>query len=203
MTVQLHLTMKKGKMPLRGEDYLWSLMMERHEAGNTFTVAEIHRLSATTVQTVREFMERLSRGGFIEPVATPPVQSWRVAKPQAETPRVRKDGSLIESAGVVQCLWNGMRSHFKLGFNVVDLAVFCSTDDVKIAIASAEAYVRHLAKAGYLIKLQTGSKGTAIWRLDPAMNTGPAAPMLLKTKVVFDPNKGDIIGAAEAEEVLA
>jgi len=198
MSMQLHLTMKKGKMPLRGEDYLWSLMMERHDAGETFTIAEIHRLSSTTVQTVREFVERLFRGHFLEAVPGAPVQSFRVAKPQAETPRVRKDGSLVEGAGAAQCMWNAMRSAFRNGFDVIDLATFAATDDVPITLATAQVYVRTLAKAGYLIKLNK-----TIWRLDPSRNTGPHAPMLLKTKLVYDPNKGDIIGAAEAEEVLA
>ncbi len=203
MSMQLHLTMKKGKMPLRGEDYLWSLMMERHDADQTFTVADIRLKSSAAEPTVREFIGRLLRGGLIKGVPTPPVQSYRVAKPQAETPRVRKDGSLIESAGAAQCMWNAMRTAFRTGFDAIDLVSFASTDDVPITLGTAQGYIKSLSKAGYLLKLTNGSKPTQIWRLDPSMNTGPRAPMLLKTKLVFDPNRGDIIGAAEAEEVLA
>lgn len=198
MSMQLHLTMKKGKMPLRGEDYLWSLMMEHHEAGETFTVADIRLKSSAAEPTVREFMGRLLRGGLIKGVPTPPVQSYRVAMPQAETPRVRKDGSIIESAGAAQCMWNAMRTAFRNGFDAIDLATFAATDDVPITLSTAQGYIKRLSTAGYLIRLER-----KLWRLDPAMNTGPKAPMILKTKLVFDPNKGDIIGAAEAEEVLA
>ena len=178
-------------------------MMHFHEVNQTFTVSEVRAVSSAAEPTIREFMMRLSRAGFITPVATPPVQSWRVAKPQAETPRVRKDGSIIESAGAAQCMWNGMRTLFQQGFDAIDLAGYASTDEVKITLSAAQLYIKRLAAAGYLIKLQKGSSATALWRLDPARNTGPHAPMILKTQLLFDPNKGDIVGAAEAEEVLA
>ncbi len=203
MSMQLHLTMKKGKMPLRGEDYLWSLMMETHETGDIFSVRSIQQRSSASEPTVREFIGRLLRGRFIEQRIERPEIWFAVAKPQAETPRVRKDGSLIESAGAAQCMWNAMRTLFQQGFDAIDLAGYASTDEVKITLSAAQLYIKRLAAAGYLIKLQKGSSATALWRLDPARNTGPHAPMILKTQLLFDPNKGDIIGAAEAEEVLA
>ena len=203
MSMQLHLTMKKGKMPLRGEDYLWSLMMERHEVDRSFTVADIRLKSSAAEPTVREFMGRLLLGGFIQAIAAPPVQSYMVAKPQAETPRVRKDGSIIESAGAAQCMWNAMRTAFRTGFNALDLVSFASTDEVDVTLPVALTYIKKLNAAGYLIVITRRAAAYTVWRLDPAMNTGPKAPMILKTQLVFDPNKGDIIGAAEAEEVLA
>ena len=200
MSMQLHLTMKKGKMPLRGEDYLWSLIME---TGKTFTIADIRRMSSASEPTIREFVKRLIAGGFVECIPTIPVVRYRVAKPQAETPRVRKDGSIIESAGAAQCMWNAMRTAFRTGFNALDLVSFASTDEVDVTLPVAQTYIKKLNAAGYLLVIKRRSAAYTVWRLDPAMNTGPKAPMILKTQLVYDPNKGDIIGAAEAEEVLA
>jgi hypothetical protein len=201
MSMTLHLTMRKGKKPLFGEDYLWSLMMDCHELGKTFTIRHLRDMSSAREQTIRKFVQRLHRAGFVQETASSPIKSYSVSKPQAEAPRVRADGSVIESSGAAQCMWNGMRTAFRQGFHATDLVGFASTDEVKITFQAARLYIRHLAEAGYLIKLERGPVETALWRLDPSMNSGPKAPLILKTKMIFDQNKGDIVGAAEAEEV--
>lgn len=62
----------------------------------------------------------------------------------------------------------------------------------------------HLSRAGYLQVLRQASpKVQQIWRLKSSMNTGPNPPKILRTKVVYDANRKEIMGRPVAEECAA
>ncbi|MBB3947249.1 hypothetical protein GGQ73_003215 [Rhizobium skierniewicense] len=202
----LQLTMKKGQRPVRGEDHYWSVMLEKSRTGTAFTARDIFEQSNANMDTIREFIKRLVKAGFLAKAGTLPnkAETFSVAKVQAATPRVRRDGTVIETVTATQCMWNAIRNTFRTGFTVADLVRWASTDDTRITTRFAAAYIDHLNKSGYLIPLMTDGMagGEAMWKLDPSKNTGPLTPMILRAKIVFDQNRNEVVGGAPAEELL-
>jgi len=207
MSLVLALKVRKGKPPLRGNDHFWAVIMSRHRCGKTFSVRDIREASAVNDGAVRDFVGRLEKAGLIERVATAPLVmdvAYRPLVIQSAAPRVRRDGSVIESQPATRCMWNLMRGPVgRGGFTYRDLVAWGQTDETPISANTAKSYIQMLRAAGYLIQIDPGKPGTpAIWRLDPAMNTGPKAPMILRARLVFDPNRQEVFGPAEAEEAL-
>lgn len=206
MSIVLQITARKGKPVRRGIDHYWSIMMDREMADETFTVGEILLLSEASRSDVNDFVRRLMAAGIIRQthVGEDGEAVYKVAIRQAATPRVRRDGSVIEGASRQQCLWNAIRSPaMRQGFTIDDLVAWGSTDNVALKRATVSSYVLVIAAAGYLIKLDPGRPGRlTVWRLDPSMNTGPLPPKILRTKVVYDPNRAAIMGEAFGTEEI-
>lgn len=209
MSIILSLKMaSKGKPVLRGHDHFWSVIMERHRAGQTFSVRDIDLASNTAIETVRDYVRRLEKARLIEAVEASPTFVDTRYQPQviqSASPRVRRDGTVIESQPATQCMWNMMRGPVgRNGFTYLDIVRCSQTDETSITTATARSYIQMLAAAGYLIVITAAKPRTpGLWKLDPKMNTGPQAPMILRTKVVFDPNRQEVFGSSEAEEVMA
>lgn len=208
MSLVLALKVRKGGAPRRGNDHFWSVIMDHHRAGTTVSVREIQNASDDANGAVRDFVMRLEKAGLVERVAPAPLAvdvAYRPLVIQSAAPRVRRDGSIIESQPATRCMWNLMRGPVgRGGFTYRDLVHWGQTDETPISTNTAKSYIQMLRGAGYLLQVDPGKPGTpATWRLDPAMNTGPQAPMILRTKLVFDPNRQEVFGPAEAEEVLS
>ncbi len=206
MSIVLHLRHDKAKRILRGAQHYWDTIMSRHRAGEPFSIRMIDAASNANLAATREFVTRLHKAGIlevVEPAASTIDTLFRPTVIQSVAPRVRRDGVVIESQPGTRCMWNLMRSPMaRSGFTYRDLVHWGSTDETRIKPGSAKAYIGALAVAGYLICLDRGRPGTpATWRLDPRHNTGPEAPMILRTKLVFDPNKREVVGPCEAAEV--
>lgn len=195
----------KPKRPvLRGHEHFWSVIMERHRAGCTFSAQDIDDASNASDSTVRDFVRRLVAGGLVElvePGAHPIHHRYRPLIVQSAAPRVRRDGSVIESLPASQCMWNLMRGPLgSKGFSYRDLMHWGRTDETTITASYAKSFIKLLHRAGYLIQLDAGNpRKPATWRLAPKMNSGPRAPMILRTKLVYDPNRLEVVGPAEAE----
>jgi hypothetical protein len=82
-------------------------------------------------------------------------------------------------------MWNAIR--MLPSFSGRELAYFASTDTVVVAIGTARAYVRLLAKAGYLRREKER------YYPIPGKVKGPKAPMIQRLKTVFDPNINEIV----------
>ena len=96
-------------------------------------------------------------------------------------------------------MWNVIRKG-RL-FHARELAVQASTDEVKVEHETAKRYVRELESAGYLSVRDPGAgRKPRIYMLKPGHNTGPRPPAILRAKVVWDRNKGEIMGRVLAEE---
>lgn len=202
MSIVLKLTAKKGKPILRGCDHFWSQMMSYALTDASFGIAEIFDNSNAHRTNIVDFVRRLEKAGFIEPIPLIEPQRWIVRIKQRSTPKVRRDGSVIVGASKQQAMWNTMRSPVsRTGFTASDIMAWGSTDDMRIARDTAKSYIAYLANAGYLIQLAPGGPNKlALWRLAPAMNTGPLPPMVLRTRVVFDQNRHEVVGESTAEE---
>jgi len=201
MSAILRLSIKGTRPVLRGWDHYWSVIMDFAMCDTPFSAHDINARSDARRSDIRDFLKRLKLAGFIEETGEDPV-AFRVLKKQSATPRVRRDGSVIEGAGCNQAMWNLMRGPVgRSGFTADDLEKLASTDDVRVSKANAKSYIQRLNGAGYLILRQKGGpQKLAVWALLPDMNSGPVAPKVLRSHMIFDPNKQEIVGETLAEE---
>jgi len=203
MPIFLPLAIKKGLPIRRGHDHYWSVIMDIADQGHPITVDGIHARSSADRRSIATFVRKLEKAGLIKPLASG--IGYQAVVKQSSAPRLRGDGTVIESQPARRCMWNYMRGPLaRSGFSAVDLVNWSQTDETRIVLASANGYVRYLFDAGYLILLKAGKPGSpALYRLDPKMIKGPEAPMILQSKFVYDPNSKEIYGDATAEEVVA
>lgn len=206
MSIVLKLTAEKSAPPKRGIDHYWSVIMGRDLQGLPFSGRDIFEVSNTQRSDINDFLRRLEKAAVIERLADIDERgeiTYRAVVRQSATPKVRRDGTVVESASKQKCMWNTMRSPTsRQGFTATDIVIWGSTDETVIKLTAAKSYITMLAKAGYLTEIMKGSPGKlSMWRLAPDMNTGPLPPMILRTKLVFDQNRHSVMGPVVAEEV--
>ncbi len=204
MPISLKLKAQKGPPIRRGVDHYWKMMMDAAIADQAFSARDIANKSDGHVGPITSFIKRLVLGGFVSVEATSStLPTYRVLLKQSATPKVREDGSVVPGVIKQAAMWNAIRSpSCRSGFTALDIAYLGSTDDSQIPFETARSYIALLAKAGYLMQVEKGSKGQkTMWRLLPHMNTGPAYPMALMTKVIFDQNRGEVVGETSFSEV--
>lgn len=201
MSIILPLTVKKGQPIRRGDDDIWSVIMEMDQQGQPITLDGIHARCNADRRDIAGFVRRLEKAGVLGPLA----KGYKLLVRQSSTPRLRCDGSRIESQPARRCMWNYMRGPMaRNGFCARDLVHWSQTDETRITPGLANGYISRLLEAGYLILLSPAKRGSPAWyRLDPKMIKGPDAPMILQSMFVFDPNIQDIQGDATAVEVMA
>lgn len=194
-----------GKPVLRGQDHYWEVIRELDRKG-PWSVTDIFQQSNSAHRSaIWEYVKRLIAGRVaFEDESSPKGTLFRLFQPQpASAPTLRRDGSKgIQGRGQIQ-MWNVIRGPIaREGFTFKDVAMYGSTEEVQIPAAAAKNYVHHLAQAGYLLCVRKGRPGyPAIWRMKPAMNTGPKPPLVLRTQIVFDQNRGEAVGPIVAREV--
>lgn len=212
MTIQLELRVSNGKPVLRGHDHYWSVIRDIGKE-NPFTLAEVAaRSNDPTNKSIGDFLGRLAKAGYVEVLSTeygPTARGgsvaryvYRLVRRPIATPIINRDGSIGTQGLANAQMWNAIRSLKQ--FDKRELSLAATTAEVQVAINTALAYARHLANAGYLIVVRQGKSTTStIWRLKPSMNTGPEAPRILKSKMVYDVNRRAIMGNPIAEECAA
>lgn len=205
MSAVLELTIADSKPILRGHDHWWSVIRDLGRDGATFTVADIAaRSDGRRQENIDDFVRRLARAGYASEAGWRQEKSrryrlWRLDRRPTATPVLRRDGSSgRQGAGQLQ-MWTAMRQ--LADWTAVELAMAATTDACRVAARSALAYALRLEHAGYLAVLDRGGPGRPKrWRLKPSMNTGPQAPMILRTKLVWDANRRKPMGPVLAEE---
>lgn len=212
MSIQLELKVTSGKPIYRGHDHYWSVIRDLGKVG-FFTRQEIaQRSNDPTDKCIADFLKRLELAGYIETVTQEARKApqggfiqqnvFRLLKRPAATPVINRDGS-AGAQGLGQLnMWNAMRA--LANFTSMELAISATTETVSVEKVSAQRYSRHLQDAGYLQILRPGGpRVQRIWRLKPSMNTGPEAPRILRSKMVYDANRHTIMGTPTAEECAA
>jgi len=186
----------------RGSAHYWSVIRDL-TAGpggldRPVALTEIlERSAATDHRTVRGFLRTLAAAGLVEPLPGSPPR-WRVLKRPTQLPPLTRDGQRVASK--TQQMWNTIRA--LPSFTATEVAVAASIEGSIVQVSSAKTYVLLLAHAGYLkVERAGGPNVPSIYRLRPSMNTGPLPPKILRTKLVYDPNRNEIVGPSEAEEV--
>lgn len=211
MTFLLELQLLPAGQRLRGHDHFWDVVCRLGAAGAEFTLLDVVDETNAHKATVHDFLLRLTR-------ADPAIaefaghrgegrwqqRTFRLLLRPLETPALRRDGKPATYGLSRQQMWNIIRL---LGGNSIDadeLAIAAATDDVPVGRLSAKEYLGRLARAGYLLVAQKAANNRLErYRLRPEMNTGPLAPKLLRTRVVYDPNLRQLVGTSLAEEVVA
>lgn len=205
MSIVLKFETPPGKPVLRGHDHFWRVIRELSERG-AWGVRDIRVRCGGRVETstIRDFVKRLVAGGYAEETCILDQQQlYRLLKSSLTTPKLRRDGTVaLQGRGQIQ-MWNMIRGPMgRDGFTTKDLALFASTEEVEIKPNTASSYVKHLNEAGYLACLREGKpRQPAVYRLKPAMNTGPLPPLVLRSQIVFDQNREAALGPVEAHEV--
>ncbi len=157
-------------------------------AKEIFNIKDVREETTMTAKSVREYVIGLEKAGYVERVKPEELRRgsaacWRLINDVGcEAPRVRKDGTPVTAGKGRENMWNAMR--IMRTFSARELAVAARTPDCFVKETTAADYAKHLCLAGYLAKNKDGS-----YRMLPTAYTGPKAPMIQRTKVVWDPNQ--------------
>ncbi len=186
-----------------GQDWYWKVMLQLDIAG-AWSVRDITGYTKVKPDSVREYLKRLLNAGVVEEQGEERKGNklYRLTRRPMDAPRVRRDGTTVEYGVVNEQMWSSIC--YLPQFSSRELALQSSTDVVKVALETAKTYCRMLERAGYLAVIDVGGPGRErVYALKPDHNFGGRAPMILRTKFVFDPNINQIVGPGEdAREVL-
>lgn len=191
----------------RGQQGFWEVIRDL----KTFTVKDIDQRCGGARQTVRDFVKRLERAGYVEAEDTDAATGairYRLLIDQPDAPQLRRDGSPARQRLGQEQMWRVMRMSGTGGFTAADLALTASTEEHPVPLTAAQSYLKALKRAGYLMVVQPGKPGhrpgtgsLTVYRLIPSMKTGPLAPQVQRIKAVWDPNLRRHVGDAEVEGV--
>lgn len=197
MAIVLALKVDPSKTIRRGSAYMWQVVrgLTDDDRSQPFTADEVLDLTnGTELSTVRKWLKTLVRAGIVAADG----DTYRLLRRPVLLPHLSNDGRIV-SVGQ-DALWTAIRA--LKTFTSRELAVAASTEEHAVTEWTAKSYVKMLLAAGYLTVTTPGhSHRPAAYRLKPSMNTGPLAPKILRAKLVFDPNRNEVFGQAEAEEV--
>ena len=195
----IHLELTGGK-GLRQR--MWDRIRALH--GAEFTLRGIV-LGAESLETARDYVLALERGGYIESREEPNkrgfgtgVKIYRLAIDcGAEAPRVKRDGTPVTQGLAQEQMWRTLRMT-KGDINARELAAHASTPMVAVTEVAAKGYLKMLNAGGYLDTTRKGhghGNGGVLarYKLLPARDTGPRPPMVCRTKVIYDPNENRIV----------
>jgi hypothetical protein len=187
----------------RGRDWMWEVIRDLAETQGRFTVRDVHGRTSMARRPVEDYCRRLAKGGWLEHVETGAYKRrfYRLRFDQPDAPRPRADGTSVEKTGAcTDQLWRTMAMLSR--FRVRDLAIAASTAAHPVAEGTARRYCRAMARAGYLVTVReaTGAE-PALYFFPPNRRTGPIAPRVQATELVYDPNTGWIGGASDLGEV--
>lgn len=187
----------------RGKDHFWAVIRELTSTNQaaSFTIAEIAGFCDPGQKpSVRDYVVSLVAGGIIEKLGERRNVRYRLVSRPREAPSFTRDGRPTQTGAGRQQMWNVMR-RARDGFTADELAIWASTDTVRVLATSAYAYAAALEKAGLLVIITPATtQSKARYRLKGSANTGPKAPALLKSEIVFDRNTNSVAGDPEASE---
>lgn len=187
-----------------GYEAIWQAIRDLDAVApwTTTMVAAAAEQAGVAPSYAKDYVRRLKRAGIaaqVERSAWSNTVYFRLRTSPTAAPRLTREGDAHAPRGREQ-MWCAIRA--LPAFDYRELAFAASTDLVAIEETSAKSYVQHLAHAGYLTLLKKGSAvRPAVWRLNPRMNTGPAAPRILRSEMVWDQNRNEVMGRVIAEEV--
>lgn len=196
---ELQIQSKADLRVRRWRQGVWDLIREIGADGRWWNRLDLFKAAgAPNKNTIRGYLRCLQAAGII---ATDEAGSIRLVQDLGpEAPRVRADGSIVTKGLGQDHMWRTIQMSLN-GFTAADLAIGSRTEDVAVSIATAASYAQRLHLAGYLDLLFPGGPGQqAVYALRPGRLTGPRAPMILSTKIVWDPNLKKPMGVAEADE---
>jgi len=182
----------------RTHDGLWMLMRWFTHHKNGFALSALVAQIGANIESaeVIAYVRALERGGYLIPELTTGFDPhYRCNMKFVETPRIRADGVLMAGPQRFANMWRSMKMCGY--FTALDLASAASLPDQPISREQAARYADDLVAGGYLVAKDRGDE-PRLYRLKPAMNTGPAAPVVLRARFVWDANLCRIMGQASS-----
>ena len=187
------LQFKGGKGP---RQRVWELI--RAQRGARFELREVTPDDVSPA-TARTYVQSLAAAAIITPrgargAALMPhclIKGWTLAQDLGiEAPRVRRDGTPVTQGMAQEQMWRALRM-LTIDINARELAAYASTPSVVVSLAAAGDYLRNLHHAGYLTSVVPKApvgKPLHRYHLLAGHNSGPRAPMVCRTDVLYDPN---------------
>ena len=195
----VHIVASQAQGKLYGRRAVWAAVRELQ----VFTKLELRlRVPHVSKNIVAEYLTALNRGGFVAPgpmvkgmsVGSNKVRQYQLVRDSGvDAPRLRADGTVLAPTAQ-QNMWLALK--IVGAVTPAQLARDASSDETPVPEETACAYLRHLLAAGY-VQTSTGD-GEAYYRL--INDTGGYAPMVQRTKCVFDPNLNKIMWHEEIEQ---
>jgi len=171
-------------------DRIWAQIRADRQGMTVRALADALRIHQTTVLS---YLRGLTAAGYLE--QTDGGVYALIRDTGVEAPRVTCSGATVTQGAAREQMWRTMRI---LGpFTAVDLAAMASTDEHPVAVTDADSYARHLCRAGYLTQVD---QRPVRWSMPRHAWTGPRPPVVQRTKVVWDANRGAIAWHDEVTE---
>lgn len=155
---------------------------------------------------VDDYLDELAKAGYLKRVGGTGVSKgvkgvpieYSLVKRQGEAPRVRRQGGQSTQGAGVEAMWRAMK--VLPVFDYKDIARAASMGTLQVKDATAKHYVASLGRAGYLTLVKASKPGVPA-KHKLGKNTGPHAPAITRTRVVFDRNTGEFVQLQSAQEV--
>lgn len=155
-------------------------------ADDDWTASAIAAAAGVDGTAVRTYLMALKAGGYITATYAAPHRAHRYALTNdvgIDAPRVTLTGQPITMGAAQQQMWQTLRITGQ-ALSPAELAGLASTERVQVTLTAARDYLGYLNRAGYL--------AVAGGRYRLTKNTGPRAPMVQRTKRVYDPNSDSV-----------
>jgi predicted transcriptional regulator len=180
----------------RGHAGFWAVIRELDVAG-PWQMRDIDDRCNVDRASIKDYVHRLVRGGFVEQVGSVPPRrgkvnafTYRLLQKPLEAPRLDRDGNVLAEL-MIEKLWRAMK--MLKTFDATELAEVCGT-----AHQTAYKYLLALSKVGVVAPIDA-SKSLRKARYSLIQNLGAKAPSISKTYVVFDPNSKQVLGEPTLE----
>lgn len=182
---------------LKGYESIWFHILEFKDA--EFTIKDINLQTSIHESTVRDYLKRLIRAGYVQKLEGNKGSRggnlkniYIVIKPVLTAPRLTRNGTPAKSATGRDNMWRTMKMIGR--FTKHDLAIYSSTDQCQVKVSTAGDYIKHMSKAGYIVEVSKKKGNVASqYVFLQSKNTGPKAPMIQRVKNVYDPNIKEIV----------
>ena len=182
---------------------IWEAIRANRES---FTADHIVWVAKVKISPVRKYLLALVNGGFIEVASGGgttgkgkfAARTMRLVRDiGAEAPAIAPDGSPGPTL-CTEAMWRTLRILREVDAQtLVDQAAAIAP----VALGTAKQYLTWLNRAGYVQIVAPAKRGAITrYRLVPARNSGPKAPIVQKGVVqVFDPNLGEVVHREQPE----
>lgn len=196
-----------GQLLMTPRERMWAAMLKLTNKSGQFAPVQVEDLAhPVTLDAVTDYLEALEKAGLAVKCAEQGnsaagfvSSSWRLTVNWPAAPRINKAGSVVTQGLGVLAMWRAAR--IRKQFRPSELAADASVGAVKVTLATAKQYCLALERSGHFAFVAKGKGGIeSVYRI--ARDTGPHAPAVTRSKVVFDRNAGTLHCVQTAAELI-
>lgn len=192
---------------------MWSAMIKLTNAQGAFAPTQVEDLaSPVSLEAVLDYLEALEKAQLAEKVGqqkTSPgvigatASQWRLLVKWAMAPRVNKQGQVVTQGLGTLAMWRAARIRKTFTPNELCADANSTTGPAAnlVTLATARQYCLALERSGHFAFVTKGRGGIpSTFRI--VRDTGPHAPAITRSKVVFDRNAATLHPIQTAEELI-